>query len=332
MEGSERIFLKKGQRIELAQYQDGRNKEVYRILSVAGQGGSTVCYDAVREIDGQTGKLKEFYPVDSVIGVQKWFYSLDRLSNGQLVPSGGTVRKFDELCREYLKTYQLLIKVIADNPQNEILKNFIQIGDIRYGCIDSRIENEGIIERVKRKFGRLGADAHERATVYIWSTGIDGQRYDEHLNELRQQPDKNSDYKLCEILQTMVSLTDCIKALHTVGLMHLDIKPSNFLVPYKSDYAINPGSISIFDINTLYSIDNDESRAVGTDGFSAPEIMRGKADNRSDIYSIGAMMFNAIVVSDDVTDGLYRDLYYKEIDQLVRHSKLITGAESNSDV
>lgn len=332
MEGSERIFLKKGQRIELAQYQDGRNKEVYRILSVAGQGGSTVCYDAVREIDGQTGKLKEFYPVDSVIGVQKWFYSLDRLSNGQLVPSGGTVRKFDELCREYLKTYQLLIKVIADNPQNEILKNFIQIGDIRYGCIDSRIENEGIIARVKRKFGGLGADAHERATVYIWSTGIDGQRYDEHLNELRQQPDKNSDYKLYEILQTMVSLTDCIKALHTVGLMHLDIKPSNFLVPYKSDYAINPGSISIFDINTLYSIDNDEPRAVGTDGFSAPEIMRGKADNRSDIYSIGAMLFNAIVVSDDVTDGLYRDLYYKEIDQLVRHSKLISGAESNSDV
>jgi|GEM_PF-779137 len=332
MEGSERIYLKKGQRIELAQYQDGRNREVYRILSVVGEGGSAVCYEAVRELDGQTGKLKEFYPVDAVNGAQKWYYSLDRLSNGQLVPNGGTVRKFDELCREYLKTYQLLIGIIADDPQNEILKNFIQIGDIRYGCIESSIENEGLITRVKRKLGGVSADVHERATVYIWSTGIDGQRYDEHLNELKQQPDKDSDHKLYEILQTMSSLTDFIKALHTVGLMHLDIKPANFLVPYKSDYSVNPGSISMFDINTLYSVDSDEPRAVGTDGYRAPEIMRGRADNRSDIYSLGAMLFNAIVISDDVSDGLYRDLYYSEIDQLVRHSKLITGAESNSDV
>ncbi len=332
MESSERIYLKKGQRIELAQYQDGRNKEIYRILSVAGKGGSTVCYEAVRELDGQTGKLKEFYPVDAVIGTQKWYYSLDRLSNGQLVPSGGTVRKFDELCKEYLKTYQLLIDVIADNPQNEILKNFIQIGDIRYGCVESSIENEGLIERVKRKLGGVSRDADRRATVYIWSTGINGQQYDEHLNELKQQPDKDSDYKLYEILQTMSTLTDCIKALHTVGLMHLDIKPANFLVPYKSDYTVNPGSISMFDINTLYSIDSDEPRIVGTDGFRAPEIMRGRADNRSDIYSLGAMLFNAIIVSDEVSDGIYRDLYYKEIDQLVRHSKLITGAESNSDI
>ena len=28
----------------------------------------------------------------------------------------------------------------------------------------------------------------------------------------------------------MVSLTDCIKALHTAGLLHLDIKPSNFML------------------------------------------------------------------------------------------------------
>lgn len=60
-------------------------------------------------------------------------------------------------------------------------------------------------------------------------------------------------------------------------------------------------------------------------------MLRGRADNRSDIYSIGAMLFNAIVIVKDIPDGLYRDAFYPCIDQLVKHSALFLASETNSD-
>lgn len=327
-----RICLQAGQSLALSEYPDGRLPKGYRILSVIGEGGSTVCYEAVRECDGKTGKLKEFYPIDAAAGSRHWYYSLERLDNGQLVPNGGTIRKFDEMCGDYLKAYTLLNKVIADNPRNEVLKNYIQNSEVLYGCVNGDQAGGGISARAQGEPAGNAAGGHSRATVYVWSAGIMGQGFDRYLAQVRAEPGKRSDYRLHDILQTVIALTDCIKALHTAGLMHLDIKPSNFLIPYDSDNGINTASISMFDINTLYYINSNLPMIAGTDGYRAPEVLRGKADNRSDIYSIGAMLFHAVVVSKDIPDGLYKDSYYNDIDQLVRHSELIAGSESNSDV
>lgn len=152
----------------LSGVRDGNAAEKYTIRSVIGEGGSSVCYEAIRTKDNvtETGKLKEFYPVDAVIGKKEWYYSLERLSNGQLVPCAGTIRKFDEMCQEYLDTYRLLRKVIADNPQNEVLKSYIQYGEILYGC------NE---------------QDERRATVYIWSPGVAGKGFDVYLEEMKKK-------------------------------------------------------------------------------------------------------------------------------------------------
>ena len=99
----------------LSRNKDGSAPEEYFIKSVIGEGGSAVCYEATRTLkDGtvETGKLKEFYPVDSAVGNQTWYYSLERLPDGQLVPGAGTVRKFEEMCQDYLSTYRLLKQVI----------------------------------------------------------------------------------------------------------------------------------------------------------------------------------------------------------------------------
>ena len=170
-----------------------------------------------------------------------------------------------------------------------------------------------------------------KPTVYIWSPGVPGKGFDSYLAEIRKNPTKNPEHRLQNILRVMDALTDCIKALHTAGLMHMDIKPSNFLVQYDSDFEIKPNNISMFDINTLCSVESEYLPVSGTEGFCAPEVVKGKADNRSDIYSIGAMLFNAIVITKDIPDGLYRDFYYSSIDQLVKHSALFQASETNSD-
>lgn len=335
MEESGRKYLTGS--IMLSRNEDGSSPEEYFIKSVIGEGGSTVCYEATRTLkDGivETGKLKEFYPVDSVVGNQAWYYSLERLSNGQLVPGAGTVRKFDEMCQDYLSTYKLLRKVMVDNPKNEILKGYIQHGEILYG---SMTQSNTIVAKTPLSFGKKKStdsmdDADFRKpTVYIWSPGVPGKGFDLYLAEIKKNPAKNPESRLQDILCVIDALTDCIKALHTAGLMHMDIKPSNFLVQYDSDFEIKPNNISLFDINTLCSVDSEYLRVSGTDGFCASEVAKGKADNRSDIYSIGAMLFNAIVITKDIPDGLYRDFYYSSIDQLVKHSALFQASETNSD-
>lgn len=318
--------------IWLSRNEDGSAPEEYCVKSVIGEGGSTVCYEAAHILkDGseETGKLKEFYPVDSVSGKQAWYYSLERLPSGQLVPCAGTIRKFDDMCREYLSTYKLLRKVMADNPKNEVLKNYIQQGEILYGCMEKEMET-GLRSGIGL-FHRRQEEDHRRPTVYIWSPGVAGKGFDLYLEEVKKQPDYRPEERLRDILCVVDTLTDCIKALHTAGLMHMDIKPSNFLVPYNSDFRITPNNVSLFDINTLCSVDSEFIRFAGTEGYCAPEVLKGKADNRSDIYSIGAMLFYAVVITKEIPDGLYRDSYYSGIDHLVRNSELFQASETNSD-
>ncbi|MCD7957180.1 MAG: protein kinase [Lachnospiraceae bacterium] len=325
--------------ITLSRNEDGSSPERYFIRSVIGEGGSTVCYEAARVLkDGtvETGKLKEFYPAESVDGDVICGYLLERLPDGQLVASAGDIRQFEEMCREYIGTYRLLRQVIAENPDNEILKSYIQYGEILYGILEKEQPGEKAFRSplsILKKWSQESSEAagERRPSVYIWSPGVPGKGFNQYLDEVRNSPSSKSEEKLENILRVFIELTDCIKALHTAGLMHMDINPSNFLVQYDSDYKIKANNISLFDINTLCSIKSEEIRPSGTEGYCAPEVIRGRADNRSDIYSLGAMLFHALVITPDVPDGLYHDYYYSRISQLVRHSALFQASETNSD-
>ena len=330
-----RIYLKPGSEIALSLHDDGRDPEIYTIHSVIGEGGSTVCYEATRRRNGcvETGKLKEFYPIDAAGGADPWC-SLERLESGQLVPCRGTARRFAEMCDEYIDAYRELRNAISSDPDNEILKNYIQHGDILFGCFD---EASGIAKGAIKKVAQFIMPNTEKepvrkATVYVWTPGEKGKTFQEYLQEVRLNPGARPDHTLHDILTTMTAITDSIRAIHTAGLLHLDIKPSNFLVSYYSNFRINPNRVSIFDINTLYTVGSRLPELMGTEGYIAPELRYRRVSNKTDIYSIGAMLFNAIVLSDEIKDGLYRDEYYANLEQLVRHSAFIRESESNSDV
>ncbi|MCD7904687.1 MAG: hypothetical protein LUG24_03755, partial [Clostridiales bacterium] len=210
---SNRIYLKSGQRIALADNPGGELPKNYIIHSVVGEGASAVCYEVHRESDGKIGKLKEFYPLEH--GTD--YYSFERLESGALVPNGGTIRRFGDMCKKYLDSYALLNRVIAESPKNQILNNYIQDSEVLYGCFGSDRPED--IKNAKEKYGC--------PTVYIWSPGLMGTGFDKYLAEVRKTPERRSDYRLHDILVVINTLTDCVKALHTAGLLHLDIKPSN---------------------------------------------------------------------------------------------------------
>jgi len=315
--------------ILLSRSPDGRSPDKYTVHSVVGTGSSSICYEATRvRPDGtiETGKLKEFYPCET----EGNFYALERLPNGQLIPGCGTVRKFKAMRDNYRHAYDLLSEAIKEDSRNEVLKSYIQQGEFLYGCPVADTERTSLLGKF---FGSMAdlriAEASVHPTVYFWSPGFSGKSFETYLDELREAPAQRPEKKLHEILSVMVSLTDCIKALHTAGLLHLDIKPSNFMLLYDSDFHVRPDSISLYDINTLhhYNEKKEELMVVGTKGYHAPESIK---NDLSDIYSIGATLFRAVVISKDIPDGLYQDRFYSHIPMLIKGSALFESVV-NSD-
>lgn len=305
MKNTGRVYLEPGQPILLSSTADGSGLEEFEIQSVIGEGGTAVCYEARRFREGysETGKLKEFYPLEML----RADHALTRQGDGQLIAAESVGAHFSGLCQEYLDTYRLLWKVM-ENPEHAVLRNYFQIGDFFYG--DGNV-----------------------STVYIWSPGLIGIEFEQYIREMREAPEKQAEFRLNNILRIMIALTDCIRTLHTAGIMHLDIKPANFMIPYDSYMRVNPDHISVFDINTLYPVNSGfPVKFAGTEGYRAPELLRGKADNRSDIYSIGATLYRAVVLpADRETGGLYRDDDYENIDVMVKNSGLIAMSAANSD-
>ncbi len=86
----------------------------------------------------------------------------------------------------------------------------------------------------------------------------------------------------------------CAKALnyaHSRGVIHRDIKPSNIMLTPDSDVRIIDFGIALVadsDISTIQGI-------AGSPSYMSPEqVQNGEITNRSDLYSLGAMMYELL--------------------------------------
>lgn len=341
MEESKRKKLKPGDSILLSKRNNSLLRETYTIDSVIGEGSSVVCYTAIRESkDGvkEEGILKEFYPLfskDGKDGKRKLCNSLLRLPNHQLVPvvpkgEEKNIQEFNEMCEEYYESYkQLMEKTIS----NKILNNYFSRIDILCGFMTREIEDEFDLKLPCVEEKKKAPDDLDRIkpTIYIWSQQLSGEVLDSYLEKVREDLKENPEKILRDILIVMKELTDCIKALHEAGMLHMDIKPSNFLVCFNTYHNIS--NIMMIDINTICDVNN--LQISGTPGYSAPEIrqteVNNRPDNRADIYSIGATLFEAIVITDEIPNGKYQDSYYGKIEYYVKNSKLFKAIKTDSD-
>ena len=298
----DRTYIPEGEQIRLCR-RAGRQEVSFTILGVVGEGSSSICYDA--QAMGQRGKLKEFYPLlpDEIL-------SLRRTEGYQLLPEDpASVALFTELCTELTQTYDTLDRVRSRGERGAILNNYIPSYQLYFGrSVD----------------GQPGS-------VYVWTAGdMVGQDFDDYLRQVRNAPEELPEHKLYNILNTLITLSDCVRVFHELEMLHLDIKPSNFLVAYDSEMNINTGNISLYDLNSVRPVRGNVMRTAGTRGFRAPEVARGDAGNRSDIYSIGAMLFYAVVVHEQVPEGLYEDRYFDRLEELLEGSRLIRTSRTNS--
>lgn len=109
--------------------------------------------------------------------------------------------------------------------------------------------------------------------------------------------DKDNPETLSDILKTVKLLAHYVETYHQNGYLHLDIKPSNFLIyPRPSEHIV------LFDLDTVTAISDIETGKCGyasySDGWAAPEQKQGKINKlcpATDIYAIGAVLFEKIM-------------------------------------
>jgi hypothetical protein len=96
-------------------------------------------------------------------------------------------------------------------------------------------------------------------------------------------------HMLCEVLQ----------AAHNKGIIHRDLKPANIMVvdpdtPYEMIKVMDFGLAKLLGPQSKAKVTNAEF-AVGTPGYISPEQVRGdEMDHRSDLYSVGVILFELL--------------------------------------
>lgn len=280
-----------------------RFDRTFRIVRVISEGSDGVCYEAYHEKSG-VGVLKEFYPRGAI--------GTERNDKGQLVHTsefGSSLELFRRTKEEFIRPYEMLLDIKQRDPGSDIA-TFIPPFEIYYGIRDGE-NTEG--------------------TVYIWTPQPQIVTFDRICDGIHSHPDVRPEHKLVQVLSAMETLTKCVCALHKADIIHRDIKPSNFGFLSRGGEALTQ-AISLFDIDSLCSIWADDIAKRGTVGYIEPEAEYEDCSNQTDIYSIGATLFSAIIISDETREGgfIYRDKYFTHLKYMVDTSELITASESNS--
>ncbi|MGW3075220.1 MULTISPECIES: protein kinase domain-containing protein [unclassified Kitasatospora] len=129
------------------------------------------------------------------------------------------------------------------------------------------------------------------STPYIVMQLIDGMGLRDAINEAIGQ---YGAMPTEQALKVTVGVLNALEASHDMGLVHRDIKPGNVMFDRK-------GNVKVMDFGIARALESgvtsmtQTGMVVGTPQYLSPEQALGKpVDARSDLYSVGVMLFEMI--------------------------------------
>ncbi|MFO1043530.1 MAG: serine/threonine-protein kinase [Planctomycetaceae bacterium] len=151
------------------------------------------------------------------------------------------------------------------------------------------------------KFYDSGTDDEE--TYYYAMEYVEGETLSNRLRRDRRIPWKDA-------IQLAVQVCLGLKHAHDVGVVHRDLKPSNLLIA-------SDGTVKITDFGVAQVFAADQltitGAVIGTAEFMSPEQVEGRrADRRSDLYSLGAVLYTMLVGQPPFANGTPPEIMQKQ--------------------
>ena len=124
-----------------------------------------------------------------------------------------------------------------------------------------------------------------------------------------------------EVLSLGLQIASALEEAHEQGIVHRDLKPSNIFLTPKNQIKILDFGLAVLlkpdEAADITLSDSDVTGISGTLPYMAPEQLLGKpADTRSDIYSVGTVLFEMATGSrpfeDKLSTALSNDIIYKQ--------------------
>ncbi len=118
---------------------------------------------------------------------------------------------------------------------------------------------------------------------FITMEYIDGEALSARLDREGAMP-------ISSFLRVAESATAGLAAAHDAGVVHRDLKPGNILLGRGS-----PGRVVLTDFGVAVTrAAVNQAELAGTPAYMAPEQFEGRTDERSDVYSLGLVLYRAV--------------------------------------
>jgi Tol biopolymer transport system component/predicted Ser/Thr protein kinase len=137
---------------------------------------------------------------------------------------------------------------------------------------------------------------------------------------------KAGDHSIPKIIELSVQICDGLSKAHQAGIFHRDIKPSNILID-------KDGRAKILDFGLAAIKGADKltktGSTLGTLHYMSPEQVRGgTVDERSDIFSLGVVLYEMITgqlpFKGDYEPAIIYSIQYEEPEPLARYKSRVT--------
>ncbi len=226
-------------------------------------------------------------------------YDFDR---DNYVPPSTPGKGFDPQSIKNLGRYRI-VEEIGKGAMGTVYKGvdpainrYVALKTIRLDFVHDPEELEELKERLFREARAAGKLSHPNI-VTIYDVGNEGMLQYIAMEYLQGQTLEDMirrkvkfNYRIIAQIISQVCLA--LDYAHSQGIVHRDIKPANIMV--LNDYTVRVMDFGIARVDS--SSMTRTGVAMGTPNYISPEQLQGKpVDHRTDIFSLGVMMYEMLV-------------------------------------